>query len=152
MSRMKKSAAFAAAAVALVGTWEGLQLTAYRDVVGVPTICYGETRNVRMGMTATKAECDAQLVRALVAFEDGMLACLSIGLPPNAQLAFLSLTYNIGVKAFCRSTAAKRINAGDLAGACAQILRFNRAGGVVWRGLDNRRKAEHQLCMKDVEG
>ncbi|QFS98706.1 hypothetical protein FIV06_14860 [Labrenzia sp. THAF191b] len=28
-----------AVAIALVGAWEGLRLTAYRDVVGVPTVC-----------------------------------------------------------------------------------------------------------------
>lgn len=28
---------------------EGLSLTAYKDSAGVPTICYGETKGVKMG-------------------------------------------------------------------------------------------------------
>lgn len=150
MSRMRNSAAFAAAVCAFVGGYEGLQLVAYRDPVGIPTICYGETRNVRMGMTASKAECDAKLLASLIAHEDGMLRCLIRPLPEGAHLAFLSLTYNIGVARFCASTLARKANAGDIAGACDELPKWNRAGGVEWRGLTRRRAAERDICLRGL--
>lgn len=150
MSRLRKSATVAAAAVSLVGAWEGLQTVAYQDVVGVPTICYGETKNVRLGMVSSKPECDAMLVRRLIQFEDEMTACLTRQIPDGAHVAFLSLTYNIGSEAFCRSSVARLANEGMIREACDRLLAFNRAGGVVWRGLTNRRKAEREICLKGI--
>jgi lysozyme len=139
-----------AAAIALVGAWEGLRLAAYPDIVGVPTICYGETLGVKLGDKATKAECDAMLLKSLKRHESGMRACLANpdGIPPKSYVAFVSLTYNIGVGAFCRSTARKRLNAGDLKGACDAATWFNRAGGRKVPGLVNRRAAEHRICLE----
>lgn len=144
------AAGFAALMVSFVGAWEGLRLTSYPDVVGVWTACYGETKDIRPGQRFSKAECDETLIESLKTHENGMLRCLTRPLPQDVQAAFLSLTYNIGVGAFCRSTAARLANAGDLKGACEAIKRFNKAGGVVWRGLTNRRAAEHKLCLKGV--
>jgi lysozyme len=146
-ARIGAAAAFTAAMVAFVGAWEGLSLTAYPDVIGVWTVCYGETKDVRRGQRFSKGDCDAQLVKSLATHETGMLRCLTRPLPDPVHGAFLSLTYNIGVGAFCRSTAARLANAGDFKGACAALKRFNRAGGVVWKGLVNRRAAEYELCM-----
>ncbi len=64
-----------AAAIALVGMWEGLRLTAYRDIVGVPTVCYGETLGVKIGDKHTKVECDAMLLASLQKHEAGTLQC-----------------------------------------------------------------------------
>lgn len=142
----------AAGAILLVGAWEGLRLTAYKDIVGVPTICYGETLGVKLGDKATKAECDAMLLSALKRHERGMRACLKSPdrIPEPSYIAFVSLTYNIGVGAFCRSTARKRLDAGNLKGACDAATWFNRAGGRKIPGLVNRRAAEHDLCLKGV--
>ncbi|UIK07969.1 glycoside hydrolase family protein [Neorhizobium galegae] len=43
-TRLKKGSTIAAAAVALVAAWEGAKTVAYKDIVGVPTVCFGETR------------------------------------------------------------------------------------------------------------
>ncbi|GGE54321.1 lysozyme [Agaricicola taiwanensis] len=144
------AAGFAALMVSFVGAWEGLRLTSYPDVVGVWTACYGETHGIRPGQRFSKAECDARLIDSLKTHERGMLRCLTRPLPDEVHGAFLSLTYNIGVGAFCKSTAARLANAGDLKGACAAIQRFNKAGGVVWKGLVRRRAAEYDLCMKGL--
>ena len=53
MSRLKKSAAVGAAAIALVAGWEGLRTKAYLDAVKVPTVCFGETRGVKLGDSYT---------------------------------------------------------------------------------------------------
>jgi lysozyme len=151
-SRLTKGGAGLAAAIALVGAWEGLRTVAYRDVVGVPTVCFGETRGVKMGDRYTVEECKAMLGDALVEFEAGMRKCLTSpdAIPEKSYVAFLSLAYNIGPTAFCRSTVARRANAGDIAGACNAILVWNRAGGRVIKGLTNRRQDEYQICMQGV--
>ncbi|MBO6858491.1 lysozyme [Roseibium sp.] len=142
-----------AAAIALVGMWEGLRLTAYRDIVGVPTVCYGETLGVKIGDKHTKVECDAMLLASLQKHEAGMRKCLKDpdGIPERSYVAFVSLTYNIGVGAFCKSTARKRLDAGNLRGACDAATWYNRAGGRKIPGLVKRRSAEHKLCLEGVK-
>ena len=51
----------------LIKPWEGLRTTAYKDMVGVWTICYGETKGVKAGMSKTPAECSAMLSQRVVA-------------------------------------------------------------------------------------
>ncbi|WP_210203036.1 lysozyme [Pseudaminobacter soli (ex Li et al. 2025)] len=152
MSRLKKSGALLAAAVALVGSWEGLRTVAYRDVVGIPTVCFGETRGVKMGDRYTVDECKAMLGDALVEFETGMRRCLKApdAIPAKSYVAFLSLSYNIGTTAFCGSTVVRRANAGDIRGACDAISAWNRAGGRVVQGLVNRRAEERRICLEGV--
>nr|WP_241482183.1 hypothetical protein [Leisingera sp. ANG-Vp] len=43
-----------ASAVSFIGQWEGLRTEAYRDVVGVWTVCYGETKGVKPGDSHSK--------------------------------------------------------------------------------------------------
>lgn len=139
-------------AVAVVGGFEGLRTNAYRDVIGIPTICFGETRGVKMGDSYTVDECKAMLGDGLAEFETGMRNCLTAPdrIPDKPYVAFLSLSYNIGTGAFCRSTVARKANAGDLRGACDAILAWNKAGGRVIAGLVKRRQKEHAMCLEGV--
>lgn len=156
MSRLKKTGVgltvAGSLAVGIVGAWEGLRTKAYRDVVGIPTVCFGETRGVKMGDQYTVDECKAMLGDALVEFETNMRRCLNNPdkIPDKPYVAFLSLSYNIGTGAFCRSTVARKANAGDLKGACDAILMWNRAGGRVIQGLVNRRQDERKMCLEGV--
>lgn len=151
-SRLAQSAALLAAAIALIGTFEGLRTKAYRDPVGIPTICFGETRGVHMGDVKTVEQCKEMLGDALLEFEQGMLRCLKnpAAIPDKSYTAFLSLAYNIGNGAFCKSSIARALNAGDLRTACNNILRFNKAGGRVLQGLVKRRKQERALCLQGL--
>jgi lysozyme len=151
-SRLKKSGALMAGAVALVASWEGVRTYAYRDVVGIPTVCFGETRGVKMGDRYTMDECKAMLGDGLVEFEMGMRRCLKNPdiIPPKAYTAFLSLSYNIGTGAFCGSSVARKANAGDIRGACNAIPAWNRAGGKVVKGLVNRRSDEQRICLSGI--
>jgi Phage-related lysozyme (muraminidase) len=150
MSRLKKSAALMAAAIALVGAWEGLRIVAYRDIVGVPTVCFGETRGVEMGDRYSVEECQVMLGDGLVEFEASMRRCLTSPdtIPGKSYVAFLSLSYNIGTGAFCGSTVARRANAGDIEGACNAIPMWNKAGGRIVQGLVNRRADEQRICLE----
>jgi lysozyme len=142
-----------ALAIGVVGAWEGLKLATYRDIVGVPTVCYGETRGVKMGDRYTKEECDAMLGEGLSEFEEGIDKCLRAPgtIPVYSKVAFLSLSYNIGIRGFCGSSIAARWNAGNLAGACEAILLWNKAGGKVIKGLVNRRADEREWCIKGLK-
>ncbi len=126
-------------------------LGAYADLVGVWTICDGDTKNVRPGMVETEAGCQARLERQLVAHAKPILKCVpALRQHPNQLVASVSLAYNIGPSGFCGSTAARRFNAGDWRGGCDAFLRWNRAGGRVVRGLVLRRKRERALCLKGL--
>lgn len=139
-------------AIALVGGWEGLKLSSYRDVIGVWTACYGETRGIKPGMRFTKAQCDTMLIDGLEDFEAGMRACLTRpdAIPEKPYVAFLSLAYNVGTGTFCQSSVAKKANAGDLRGACDALMLYVNAGGRRIQGLVNRRTAERKLCLEGV--
>ena len=116
--------------------------------------CFGETKNVRLGMKMTRAECGDLLVASLKRHEYGMRQCLRRpdDLSDKTYAAFLSFTYNVGVGAFCRSTLARKANAGDLRGACNELPKWVRAGGIKLRGLVNRRADERRLCLEGLAG
>lgn len=139
-------------AIAVVGQWEGLRLAAYQDVVGVWTACYGETKGIRPGMKFTKAQCDTMFIESLTKHEAGLRNCLTAPdrLPEKTYVSFVSWTYNVGVGAACGSTLVRKVNAGDLVGACNELPRWNRAGDRVVKGLVNRRAAELKLCLDGV--
>lgn len=145
--------AFLAVAVPFVGKWEGLRLTAYRDIVGVWTICYGHTRTVIPGETRTRQECDDLLGSELLEYREGLHGYLTAEtlrtrLPVTRDVAYTSLAFNVGIAGAGRSTAVRRLNAGDVAGGCQAIGWWNKAGGRVVRGLVLRRAEEVKLCLR----
>lgn len=158
IDRTKAAAAFVAAVLAIavpaVQIWEGRSLVAYRDIVGIPTICDGETRGVKMGDTATPAQCEAMTRAAVAEFELAIRPCLPAALPNETRAAFVSASYNIGVGAFCGSSIARLAKAGNLRGACDALMGWNKArvNGVLKpvRGLTNRRAAERALCLRGL--
>lgn len=145
----RKAAPWVALATVFVGGWEGMQTVAYRDVIGVPTICYGETRGVKLGDTATPEECRAMLADGLQDFADGVRDMMPSfdAMPPKRQVAVVSLAYNIGLGSFAKSSVRRELNAGNVKAGCDAFLLWNKAGGIVFRGLTNRRKAERDLCL-----
>jgi len=123
-------------------------LRAYLDAVKVPTACDGITRGVRMGQVYTEAQCTAKLEEELIAHATAVVACVpALYGRPNQAVASVSLAYNIGAAGFCRSTAARRFNAGQWAAGCDAFLMWNKAGGRVLAGLVSRRKRERALCL-----
>lgn len=150
--RIIKGTAIGAATIALVGTFEGLRTVAYRDPVGIPTICFGETRNVHMGDVKTKEECKTMLADRLGEFERGINACLkNPGLiPDGAYVASISFAYNVGVQAFCNSTLKRKLDAGDIEGACNELPKWTKARGIYLPGLAKRRAAEREICLKGL--
>lgn len=140
----------------LVKEFEGLRLKAYPDPAtgGEPiTIGYGTTAAAgvgivpKLGMTITQAEAEAYLVKALESFAAKIRPKITAPINSNEFGAFLSLAYNIGPGAFAKSSALRKFNAGDKAGAANAILLWNKAGGRVMKGLERRRAAEAALFL-----
>jgi len=147
-SRLKRNATVGAAAVALIGGFEGLRQTAYRDVVGIPTICYGETEGVKMGDRYTVEQCKVMFRARLEDYARPVERCIVRPMPDTTYIAFVSLSYNIGSGGFCNSSVARLYNAGRTQEACNFMLRYNRAGRQVFPGLERRRQAERKLCLQ----
>lgn len=135
-------------AAALVSNFEGDKHTAYRDVNGVPTICYGEAEGVHMGEVRTQAQCLTMLQSSLKEHAGQIEPCIHVAVPAQSMAAFISFSYNVGAGAFCRGSVARDLNAGNLAQACHDMLAYDRAGGRVVLGLENRRRAEFTYCLK----
>lgn len=141
-------------AVDLIASWEGLRTTAYQDIVGVWTICYGHTETARAGQKRSAAHC-RRLLRQDVAdyhadlrpsfTEETVLRRLAPY--PLRDAAFTSLAYNVGVSAAGGSTAVRRLNQDRVRGACEALTWWNRAGGRVVFGLVRRRTQEQQYCL-----
>lgn len=144
------SAAAVMAGSGTVSYFEGKENKAYVDPVGIVTICYGETKGVKKGDYKTDEQCLESLASELVEHERGMLKVVRVPLSTKEQAAYLSFTYNLGVKAFTNSTLLKKLNSGDRVGACNQLLRWNKANGKVLNGLTKRRQEENKLCLEGV--
>lgn len=150
-ARLNKTVGIGAAGllIAFVGAWEGKSNDPYKDIVGVWTVCYGETR-VEM-RRYTDAECKDMKANALVDFAEPVLKRNpELRGRDNQLAAAVSLSYNIGNAAYARSTVARRFSAGDFRGACDAFLMWTKAGGKVVRGLVNRRRAERDLCLRGL--
>lgn len=160
----------------LVGPWEGEKKNAqgeniaYKDIVGIPTICAGYTIGVKLGDKKTDQECDELLVKELTDFNTKMMKSVKVPLPENMEVAYTSLVWNIGIGAWNSSTILQKINANDLQGACKGILAWNKATfspsavasqrakgetcsikkngdyACTVKGLTNRRIDEYKVC------
>ncbi|GGE29858.1 hypothetical protein GCM10011360_17390 [Primorskyibacter flagellatus] len=156
--RSSSAATFLAIAVAFVGLKEGKENHAYLDRIAKPpvwTICYGETRGVKPGDYRTDAECADMLAKGLLEYRAGLHRyftpeTIQRRLTPERDTAYVSLAWNVGIAGTGKSTATRRLNAGDIAGGCTAITWWNKAGGRVIRGLVLRRQDEYRLCMKGV--
>ena len=143
-------AALVLSAGGLVGilSHESYSPKAYIPVPGdVPTIGYGTTQGVHLGQTTTPVRALQRAQEDIVKYEGAVKECVKVPLYQWEYDAYMSLAYNIGTGAFCKSTLVKKLNSQDYVGACQEILRFNKMGGKVLPGLTSRRKDEYQKCI-----
>ncbi|MBB5519309.1 lysozyme [Amphiplicatus metriothermophilus] len=141
--------------VALIKRFEGLELEAYQDIAGIWTIGYGHTGpDVKPGMKITEAEAEALLKRDLKPREEAVERLVKVPLNQNEFDALVSFVYNVGIEAFRKSTALRRLNKGDRIGAAEALTWWNKAtvGGVLREvaGLTRRRAAERALFLEPV--
>jgi lysozyme len=142
------------AAAAFIMPWEGLWTTAKVDAIGTGrpiTWCYGETiGGAKVGDKFTPEQCSDMLKKRLPEYANAIAPCIKVPISDKTRAAFISFSYNVGSAGFCRSSAAKRLNAGDAKGACDALMQWNKAQGRVVKGLTNRRAAERRLCLEGI--
>ena len=141
--------AVSAIATPFIGGWEGLETKPYYDIGGVLTVCYGETQDIEH-RTYTREQCENMLQGRVTDFHSQVMANIKTDVPLTMQAAITSFAYNVGIGAFKRSTLLKKINSGDLYGACQELDRWVYVGRTYVRGLANRREAEKRLCVAEL--
>lgn len=142
------SLSLSAATLVGIALHEGYRGDAYTPVKGdVATIGFGTTAGVKPGDKITPERALVRLLADASKFEQAVKRCAPVPMHPYEFSAYVSLTYNIGEGAFCRSTIAKRLNAGDYRGACEAILMWDKFKGKPLPGLTKRRQQEYRECM-----
>ncbi len=139
-------------AIDLVSSFEGCRLNAYLDGGGIPTVGYGTTiysngERVKMGDSITAVDAKNELVTFCNCLADGIMASVYTELSENQFSALISLTYNIGISAFRKSTMIKLINLLEFEAAANQFDRWVYDDGVKVQGLVNRRAKEKELFL-----
>lgn len=134
--------------------YEGLYLKAYKDGVGVWTICYGRIdypsgAKVKEGDTATKQDCERWLLADMdeegLAYVNKLVKPRFPTLTDNELSALVSFTYNRGpsrLKLLLAESKTKQ----DL---CNNMIHYDYAGTIDHHmlGLQRRRRSERALCL-----
>jgi lysozyme len=136
------------AGVDLIKKFEGFSSHTYKCPAGILTIGYGFTDNVKEGDCITKEQAEKRLRLELIKYEKCVTENVYRDLTENQFSALVSLSYNIGCKAFTGSTLCRLLNQQADVEVCAkQFLRWNIGGGKVLLGLTKRRQAEMELFL-----
>lgn len=137
------------------GGQEGVRYRTYLDTGGVPTICYGHTKGVRLNMVATKQQCGQMLIEDLQVAQAGVRKYLQVPVDRNQIDAYTDFVFNVGEGAFAKSSMLKKANAGDRTGSCNEFYRWVYVGKRDCRlassncsGIPKRRDAEAALCLR----
>lgn len=100
-----------------------------------------------MGDATTPERALVRLLGDANKFETAVRRCAPVPMHQYEFDAYVSLTYNIGAGAFCSSTLVRKLKAGDYAGACNEILKWDKFKGQPLPGLTKRRQEENRKCL-----
>ena len=132
----------------LIKKFEGCRLKAYKCPAGVPTIGYGHTKGVKMGMTITQAEADEMLKQDVQKYSDHVdyyNKTYKYGFNQNEFDALTSFAFNIGsLRGITNEGKRSKFQIG------CKFNAYVHAGGKKLQGLVNRRKAEYELYTKPI--
>lgn len=146
---------------------EARKYTPYYDQAKVLTVCAGITGpavRVHPGVPFTKDECDKLEKAYVTGMIYAMSSCLSDAAVKDMKfdewIAYGHWAYNVGTPAFCHSTVAVHLNAGNHEAACRAMGRWTfitkpGRGLVNCRdpkekcgGLPKRRDYEVSMCLE----
>ncbi|EPA6641114.1 lysozyme [Serratia ureilytica] len=138
--------------IELIKRFEGLELKAYQDSVGVWTIGYGWTQTVdgkkiAPGMRIDQATADRLLKCGVVQYEQGVNQLVKVRITQGQFDALVSFAYNLGLRSLSTSTLLRKLNDGDKQGAADEFGRWVNAGGKRLDGLVTRRAAERRMFL-----
>lgn len=140
-------------AAALVGlaVHEAFRPAAYLPTPDdVPTIGFGTTENVKMGDTITVERALVRLLEDADKFQTALKSCIGdVPLYQHEWDAYVKWAYNVGARAACNSTLVKKLKQvpPDYAGACKELLRWDKQAGRTLPGLTKRRQEEYKQCV-----
>jgi lysozyme len=138
-----------ASALVSLAVHEGYRETAYIPVPGDrPTLGFGDAQGVKIGQKTDPVRALIRLNFQADVFQQEMRRC--IGDVPMYQYewdAVISWAFNVGSQAACGSTLVKKLQAFDYAGACKELLRWDKFKGASLAGLTVRRQSEYRQCM-----
>jgi len=127
----------------LIKSFEGCQLSAYRDSVGVLTIGYGHTSGVTEGMVITQERADALLLEDIDRYERNVMSWNYLyNWSQNEFDALVSFAFNIG--SIDQLTGLGKRDKSIIAD---KMLMYCHAGGNTLAGLKRRRDAERSLFL-----
>jgi lysozyme len=139
----------------LIKEFEGYEPIAYKDVVGVWTIGYGNTfyadgSKVKQGDSISHSDAEKLLRDVVDKFADQVTDEIRVQLTDCQFGALVSFTYNVGIGAFRRSTLLRKVNADPEDPAIRdEFSKWVRAGGKTLGGLVRRRKEEANLYFSE---
>jgi lysozyme len=136
----------------LIKEFEGLKLKPYLCSASVPTIGYGSTyyeNGTKVKLTdapITKERADALFKIVADDFAKRVVPLIKKPLTQNQFNSIVSFAFNLGVRALQNSTLLRLVNINpNDANIAKEFLKWNKAGGVVVKGLTNRRIKESAL-------
>jgi lysozyme len=144
---------------AIIKNFEGLRLSAYRDVAGVWTIGYGSTRYhdgkpVTPGdQLASELQADALFRNTLGQYQDAVNEFVKVPITQNQFDALVSFTYNEGTRALQQSTLLVKLNEKNYTEAAAHFMAWDKITDpktgqkVICDTLVQRRQEESQLFL-----
>lgn len=154
-------------ATRLIEEFEGIELQAYLDPVGIPTICAGLTRYpngepVRMGDVCDHRICKRHLEELLRRQYIPAMECIPgwDRLGPKRQSVLLSFAWNLGAKFYGSAgfeTITRVLRDGASRAEIYQqmpqaLMLYVKAGGRTLAGLVNRRKREGEIWQQEDDG
>lgn len=129
------------------GPGGGVALESYLCSGGKWTIGWGHTKGVRFDQHATEDQCRQFLLDDTAEAEAAVNRLVKVPLAQHQFDALAVFVFNIGATEFVTSTLRKKLNAGDYTGAAKEFPRWNKARGVVMKGLVRRRADERNLFL-----
>jgi lysozyme len=127
---------------------EGVRTKPYKCPAGLWTVGVGHLIGDGKSLpdswnrTFTLEEVYAILAKDVARFERGVERFITYPLTQGEFDCCISFAFNLGLGTLQRSTFRTKLNRGDKEGAIESLLKYNKAGGKVLKGLDNRRKDE----------
>lgn len=122
---------------------------AYKDPVGIPTACWGQTdKTIKLGMKFTDEQCINFLYNHLKKNEVELDRLLKVETQNDYQTAALiDFLYNAGAGNLSKSTMLKLFNEQRYEEACEQLSRWVWSQGKKLNGLVRRREEEKAYCL-----
>jgi lysozyme len=128
--------------------------TAYQTYLGggkydIPTIGYGCTVGIKMGMVWSEAQATDALMVEVAKHEAYVTQYVTVPINQNEFDALVSFSYNVGPANLKK--LVKRLNNGDRVATAKAFLLYVKAQGRTLPGLVSRRTRESALFQKPVE-